>query len=99
MIANKTFHSSKIASKKLNIFKLISLKTFTSRNSLRDKMQQEIEHEVKNYEPVNAEDKNAFLTKSGFHFGESPNSTALTLQKTLNNYEIKISFQARLFFD
>jgi len=79
----------------MNIFKMVPYKNFVSVNKLKDIVKQEIDHEEKNYEAVSAEDKNTFLSNSGFTFEEVPNSTLMTLKKTKGNVEVTVYFQAR----
>jgi len=95
MITRRIFQASKTALIRMNLFKNIPFKNFAKVNALKDIVKQEIEHEQKNYEAVSNEDKNTFLTNSGFAFEEVPNSTIMTLKKTQGNYDICINFQAR----
>ena len=66
MITSRLFQSTKSVIKRLNIFKTFSFKRFATVNSLKDIVKQEIDHEEKNYEAVSADDKNTFLSNSGF---------------------------------
>jgi hypothetical protein len=95
MIARRILQASKSVLKGMNLFKNVPFKTFATSNSLKDIVKQEIDHEEKNYEAVSAEDKNTFLSNSGFSFAETANSTLMTLKKTKGNYEITVNFQAR----
>jgi len=79
----------------MNLFNMVPYKKFAGVNKLKDIVKEEISHEEKNYEPVSSEDKNTFLSNSGFAFEEKPNSTLMTLSKTKGNYEIKVMFTAR----
>jgi len=95
MITRRILQTSKTVLKSMNIFKMVPYKNFVSVNKLKDIVKQEIDHEEKNYEAVSAEDKNTFLSNSGFTFEEVPNSTLMTLKKTKGNVEVTVYFQAR----
>lgn len=95
MITRRLLNASKPLFKGTNIFKKIQVRNFASSNKLKDIVKQEIDHEEKNYEPVSAEDKNTFLSNSGFAFAEKNNSTMMNLKKTSGNYEVNVFFMAR----
>ena len=95
MITRRLFQTSSTLLKRMNIFKMVPSKSFVSVNGLLDIVKQEIDHEEKNYEPVSAEDKNTFLTNSGFKFEEVQNTTKMILSKKTKEYEVSVIFFAR----
>jgi hypothetical protein len=79
-----------------NLLKCLPFKSFSSNTkNLKDVITQEIDHEEKNYEPVNIEDKNNFFKNSGFSFADKDTSTTMTLKKVVDNFEVHVSLQAK----
>ena len=93
MLSNKFINITKSAVSKFALFKSLPKSLFSTK--ITDVVKMEIDHEEKNYAPVSSEDKNTFLSNSGFKFDDSTNTTQMQLKKTKGNYEVVVTFQAR----
>lgn len=73
-----------------------SLKTFSANvDGLKKIVNSEIDHEEKNYSPVDQGDLDSFFKNSGYKFTEVENSTRMELTKSEAGYDIVINFSAK----
>jgi hypothetical protein len=79
---------------KKSIIKQFS-KTFAGRQGLIDILNSELQHEKKNYSPVDANDMKTFSESTKFTFSEKENSTRLELTKTEGDNVVTVNFGAR----
>jgi complement component 1 Q subcomponent-binding protein len=64
-------------------------------DGLKKIISSEIDHEEKNYSPVDQGDLDSFYKNSNFKFTESDNSTRMELTKSESGYDIIINFSAK----
>jgi hypothetical protein len=73
-----------------------SLRHFSAKvDGLKKIITSEVEHEQKNYSPVDQGDLDSFYKNSNFKFTESENSTRMELKKSEAGYDIVINFSAK----
>jgi hypothetical protein len=73
-----------------------NIKLFSAQvDGLKKIVNSEIEHEEKNYSPVDQGDLDSFFKNSNFKFTESDNSTKMQLSKSESGYDIIINFSAK----
>jgi complement component 1 Q subcomponent-binding protein, mitochondrial len=82
---------SRIARQKVGLFNL-PIKSFSAKDNLVNIFTQEIEHEEKEYKPISPNEKQTFFDNSGFKFIDSQNSSRMQLQKTVNDFQVNISY-------
>jgi hypothetical protein len=80
---------------KKNISKNLTRLFCTKTEGLKNILKSEIDHEEKNYSPVDQADLKTFFQNSKFNFTESENSTRMELRKSLGNYEVVVNFSAK----
>jgi complement component 1 Q subcomponent-binding protein len=73
-----------------------SLRPFSAKvDGLKKIIASEIDHEEKNYSPVDQSDLTSFYKNSNFNFTESDNSTRMELRKSEAGYDVVINFSAK----
>lgn len=70
-------------------------KSFAGKQGLIDILNSEIQHEKKNYSPVDANDMKTFSENSKFNFSEKENTTRLELTKTEGDNTVTVNFGSR----
>ena len=73
-----------------------SFKPFSAKvDGIKKIINSEIDHEEKNYSPVDQGDLDSFFKNSKFNFTESENSTRMELKKSEAGHDIIINFSAK----